>query len=298
MTLKQLRAFLAVAQTSNFAEASEKVFVSQPALSLAIKSLEDDLGGKLFFRTTRSVSLTPEGEVLYERGRRLMSEWERMEEEMRQHFVLERGTVSIAAMPAFAANCLPDVISRFRKNYPGINVQVDDVVAEETVAMVRNGKVELGVTFRPEGLNDADHFERLSVDNFVAILPPKHPLAEKSVVTWADLLTEDFIALQQPSMVRELVAKRLAEVGLTLDVTFDSHQFATVGKMVSAGLGVSVVPSLCAGHMTQLGAQVVEVAEPAISSELGVLTRKGAQLSVAAQALYDCLVEGYLGSQS
>lgn len=175
MTLKQLKAFLAVAQTLSFAEASNKVFLSQPALSLAIKSLEESVGGRLLVRTTRSVSLTAEGKTLYDKGRRLVDEWDAMEEEMRQLFRLERGMLTLAAMPSFAANQLPEVIGLFRQKFPAINVQINDVIAEETVDMVRSGKVELGVTFRPPGLADLDEFTKLTTDEFVSVVPIDHP---------------------------------------------------------------------------------------------------------------------------
>jgi LysR family carnitine catabolism transcriptional activator len=293
MTLRQLKAFLAVAQTLSFAEASNKVFLSQPALSLAIKSLEESVGGRLLVRTTRSVSLTAEGKTLYDKGRRLVDEWDAMEEEMRQLFCLERGMLSLAAMPSFAANQLPDVIGLFRQKFPAINVQINDVIAEETVAMVRSGKVELGVTFRPPGLADLDEFTKLTTDEFVSVVPFDHPLSQRERVSWLELIEYDFIALQRPSMVRMLVEETLLEAGIELDVAFDSHQLATVGRMVSNGLGVSVVPALCAQQMEGLGAKVIPVHSPTVSCDLGILTKQKHQLSVPAQAMFEFLMEFY-----
>ncbi len=114
MTVKQLRAFLAVAQSLSFAQAGERLHLSQPALSLAIKSLEESLGGPLLERTTRSVSLTPEGETLLPLALRLLADWDNTEELLRQHFTLQLGKVSIAAMPSFAGNLLPLVLKTFR----------------------------------------------------------------------------------------------------------------------------------------------------------------------------------------
>jgi LysR family carnitine catabolism transcriptional activator len=293
MTLRQLKAFLAVARTLSFAEASNKLFISQPALSLTIKKLEENMGGRLLVRTTRTISLTVEGKILYEKGNRLVAEWDAMEEEMRQLFRLERGMVSIAAMPSFAANQLPEVIKLFRAKYPVINVQVQDVIAEETVSMVRSSKVELGVTFRPPGLAELDEFTQLTHDTFVSVIPADHPLGQRERISWAELLEYDFIALQRPSMVRILIEKTLSDAGIDLDVTFDSHQLATVGRMVSNGLGVSVVPSLCIQQMEQLGAKVVPIHSPTVSCDLGVLTKQRHKLSVPAQAMFDVLMEFY-----
>ncbi len=295
MTLRQLKAFLAVAQTLSFAEASKKIFISQPALSLAIKNLEDRLGGRLIVRTTRTVSLTPEGKALYEKGRRLVNEWDTLEEEMRQRFELERGQVSIAAMPSFAANVLPEVIKSFRQKYPEVNVQIHDVVAEETIELVRSGGVELGVAFLPAKVSNPDEFTHLCTDQFVAVLPENHSLSARKSIAWKEILSDDFIALQRPSMVRSLIEEELNDAGISLYVTYDSHQFATVGRMVSNGLGVSVVPTLCSDQMRETGACVVPLTEPSITSEIGIFTKRKDQLSVPAHALFDALKGYYKG---
>lgn len=105
MTLKQIRAFLAVAQSLSFAVACERLHLSQSALSLTIKALEEGLGGRLFSRNTRNVALTPEGESLLPLARRLIADWDNAEDEMRQRFTLQRGRVTLAAMPSLPATC-------------------------------------------------------------------------------------------------------------------------------------------------------------------------------------------------
>ena len=145
MTVKQLRAFVIVAQTLSFVQACERLYMSQAALSLSIKALEEGLGGRLFSRTTRSVSLTPEGLALLPMARRLIAEWDNTEDEMRQRFTLRRGRVALAAMPPFAGNRLPVLLKHFRERYPTISVTVHDVINEQVIEMVRNRQVELGI---------------------------------------------------------------------------------------------------------------------------------------------------------
>lgn len=201
MSIKQLRAFLAVAHTLNFAHASERLNMSQPALSLAIKGLEDSLGGALLLRTTRKVTLTQEGETLLNMGRQLLADWENTEEAMRQRFTLQRGKISIAAMPSFAANVLPSVLKTFRDSYSGINVTVHDVINEQVIEMVSEGRVEMGIAFEPDSSGHL-HFTPLGVDRFIAIVPPTCKLAGRDRIAWRELLTLDFITLQRPSAVR------------------------------------------------------------------------------------------------
>lgn len=292
MTVKQLRAFLAVARTLNFAEASELVHLSQPALSLTIKKLEDSLGGRLLTRTTRSVALTPEGEALCERGKRLLADWDNLEEELHQRFTLQRGKVAIAAMPSFAASLLPLGLLAYRDHYPCINVEVHDVIAERVVDMVRKHQIEVGITFDPGSSEDL-RFQPLFEDEFIAVLPADHPNAGDESIAWADLLQSDFITLQRPSRLRYLIERSLSEKELSLNVAFEAHQLITVGRMVATGLGVGAVPLLCKQQMEELGASCQKLVEPRVSRYIGIVTRRRDRLSAAAQAFVDVIFQQF-----
>lgn len=288
MTVKQLRAFLAVAQTLSFTQACERLHLSQPALSLAIKGLEDSLGGKLLIRSTRSVRLTPEGESLFPLAKHLLAQWDNTEERLRQRFTLQLGRLNVAAMPSFACNLLPGALVKFRQRYPKINVTVHDVINEEVMDMVRSRQVELGIAFAPEGAGSLS-FTPLFEDQFVAVVPLDSPLAHRQSLDWQELLRHDVITLQRPSMVRRLLEQELAIQGIELPVAFESHQLSTVGRMVAAGLGVSAVPSMCIQQMDELGAHCLPLTEPRIACRVGILTHQ--ELSVAAHALRNVLIE-------
>lgn len=290
MNVKQLRAFVAVAQALSFAQAGERLHLSQPALSLTIKSLEEDLGGALLTRTTRSVSLTPEGETLLPLARRLLADWDNTEELLRQHFTLQLGKVSIAAMPSFAGNLLPVALRLFRDRYPRVNVAVHDVINEQVLEMVRHRRVELGIGFEPESTSSLV-FTPFYLDRFVAVVPADSPLVGQAVVTWQQLLQQDFIALQRPSAVRLLLEQNTAQRHGKLAVAFESHQLSTIGRMVASGLGVSAVPALCRQQMEELGARCIALEEPCIERQIGLFRLSDHKLSTAAQALMEVLLE-------
>lgn len=290
MNLKQLRAFLAVAQQRSFVQAGERLHLSQPALSLTIKGLEEDLGGALLTRTTRSVALTPEGETLLPLARQLLADWDNTEELLRQHFTLQLGKVSIAAMPSFAGNRLPEALKRFRDLYPKVNVAVHDVINEQVLEMVRHRRVELGIGFEPES-TQALVFVPFYTDRFVAVVPADSVLAMRTLVTWAELLEHDFITLQRPSAVRLLLEADLRERHGKLSVAFESHQLTTVGRMVASGLGVSAVPSLCTAQMQELGARCVPLEGPRIERRIGLIRLADHKLSAAAEALQAVLID-------
>ena len=281
MSVKQLRAFLAVAHTLNFAHASERLNLSQPALSLTIKGLEEALGGALLQRSTRKVTLTQEGELFLPMARQLLADWDNVEEAMRQSFTLQRGKMSVA-------NVLPEALKAFRDRYAGVNVTVHDVINEQVIEMVREGRVEMGIAFEPSPTHNL-LFTPLAVDRFVAIVPRQSPLAKKKQLTWQELLTLDFITLQRPSAVRLMLEEALARSGRQLDVALESHQLVTVGRMVASGLGGSAVPALCKTQMTSLGAVCIPLSDPPIEKCVGAIHAGHMPLSKAAQALLDTL---------
>src|SRR5690554_4962882 len=271
MKIRQLRAFLAVAETLSFAMASERLHTSQSALSVAIKSLEDNLGGRLFGRTTRRVRLTPEGEALLPAARKLVADWDAVQDDLRQRFSLGHGRASIAAMPSFAMNLLPPALRLFRNTHPHISVKVHDVINEQVMDMLQVGEAELGVGFEPS--SSSLTFEPLYLDRFVAVVSADSSLAAHSRVEWRTLLNFPFIALQRPSAVRYLLEESLQKAGVELNVEFESHHLSTVGRMVANGLGVSAVPVLCARQMEELGTVVLELEAPIIERKIGILWR-------------------------
>lgn len=293
MTVKQLRAFLAVAQTLSFSMACDRLHLSQSALSLAIKSLEAQLGGALFQRTTRHVKLTPEGEALLPMARQLLAEWDDVHDAMRQRFSLQQGQVSLASMPAFAGSWLPTMLKDFRQRYAHIGVKVQDVVNEEVIERVRRGQVELGICFAPASM-DGLNFEPLYLDHFVAAVSPDSKLAvtgrHDATLSWHDLLSVPLVLLQRPSSVREMVERFLKAHHLEADIAFESHQLATVAAMVSADLGASIVPAFSASMMRSQGALCYALPAPALAEPVGLVYLRESELSVAAQAIFETLV--------
>ncbi len=292
MNVKQIRAFTTIARTLSFAEAANILHLSQPTLSLTIKNLEESLGGRLLSRTTRTISLTPEGEALLPITKQLLAQWDNAEEEIHQRFSLKKGKIAIAAMPSFAASLLPEGLVNYHKKYPKIKIEVHDVLADSVVDMVRQGRLEIGISFDP-GNNEDLNFKPLFKDRFIAVLPAKHPLTDLHEITWKDLLINDFITLQRPSSVRQMIEETLELNGLALSVAYDAHQLATVGRMVATGLGVAVVPALCEQQMREQGAYCLPVIEPMIERDIGIITRSRTQLSSAAMAMIDVLIRTF-----
>lgn len=291
ITIRQLQCFVAVTRSGSFAEAGTVLHLSQPALSIAIKNLEEAVGGKLLERSTRSVALTPEGAHFYPVVKRLLGDWDRSMEDVRNLFALRRGKLDIAVIPTFASSLLPDILVAYHRQFADINVTVHDVITETVVDMVRAGRAELGVTFDPGEAQDLN-FIPLFRDRFVAVLPAQHPLLARRTLRWKDLRSYPYITLQRPSSIRLLLDRMLQQHGIDLVPAFEAHQLASIGRMVASGLGISVVPALSGSQMQEMGAECRAISAPVITRHVGIITRKRHPLSSAAQAMLEVIVHG------
>lgn len=290
VSVKQLRAFVAVAETGSFAQACEQLNISQPALSMAVKNLEDEVGGSLFLRSTRSLSLSPEGSAFLPTAQRLLRDWSDAFTDLQRLYSLQQGKLTIAAMPSFASTRLPAVLATYRQKFPNIDIAVRDIVMEELIEAVRAGRVELGVAFEPDD-SEGLEFEALFTDRFVAVLPEAHPLLTRSRLRIKDLLGDTVITLNRGSSTRRWTEDAFARESLSPPAIFEAFQLTTVGAMVAAGLGVALVPALCEEQMHQLGARCKPISGRCIERRVGIIRRRRQQLSSAAVAMRALLME-------
>ncbi|MBT7376396.1 MAG: LysR family transcriptional regulator [Porticoccaceae bacterium] len=289
ISVKQLRGFIAIADAGSFAEACEHLHLSQPALSAAIRKMEEAIGGQLFARSTRTVSLTPEGAQFLPVARRLLADWNEGFDDLRGLFALQRGKLSMAAMPSFASNCLPQVVADFGRQYPNININVQDIVMEDVIAAVQSGRVELGVTFASDTEDSLD-FQPLFNDRFIAIMPRDHQLADSETLAFSALLDYPLVALNRGSSTRRWTDSAIARAGAQPPKIFEASQLTTVGSMVAAGVGVAVVPALCHQQMQALGAVCRPLVSGGIERQVGIYTRRRHALSSAANRMVELML--------
>ncbi|MDQ7727186.1 LysR family transcriptional regulator [Halomonas sp. SpR8] len=287
-SIQQLRVFVAVAHSRSLAEASERVHLSQPAISIALRKLEENVGGALFARTTRQLALTPEGEAFLPVAVRLLNDWNEAFEDLNDQFSKQRGKVTVAALPTLAAGLFPGVIKRFHEAYPRINLSLHDVLAEQINQMVREGRADLGLSVPPGDTDDLT-FEPVLEDSYVAVCPCGHPLLAQQSVAWAQLAAYPFIGINRLSSSRQDIDRIMQSVGERLDILCDARQIATVGRMVAAGLGISVLPSLSFRQIATDGIEHRPLVEPTIRRELGIILSRRHPPSAATSALRELI---------
>src|ERR1700704_6856132 len=196
MDIAALKIFLAVAQERSFSRAAAKVHRTQPAVSQAVRRLEDDLGQQLFDRSSKTGTLTEAGRVLQNYGQRLVRLAEETESAVRELRDLRRGRVLIGANEAAVHTLLP-LIARFRQQYPDIAIDVRRVPARQIAVEVQQGSLDFGaLTFHPSepGLLEVP----VGSDELVLLVSPSHELAGRRQVAMDDIATEPVVAHNDP----------------------------------------------------------------------------------------------------
>ena len=271
--------------------------MSQPALSISIKNLEEILGGCLITRSTRTFALTPEGHAFLPVAKRLLADWDEAFNDVVNMFSLKRGKLTLAAMPFFSTALLPDILVKYQRLYPNINISLHDVINESVIDSVRSGRAEIGICFAP-GKNDDLIYTELFKESFVAVVPADNPLASQEQTTWEGLFNYPFLALQQPASLTSYIRDAMKANDIRFATQIETQQLSSIGKMVAAGLGVSAIPKSSIKEMEQIGAVCLALKKPLVSQSLGIIQRNRYQLSVAADEMKTLITEHFNTSTS
>lgn len=256
-SLRQLRVFQAVALHSSFTRAGDQVGLTQPAVSRCVTELEQHLGIKLLDRTTREVVLTEAGRSLAVRLQRVLEDLDTLLLDVRGLATQRQGRVRVASSPTLSANLLPECIARCRQDHPGLELLLLDRMQHDALASVLSGEVDFGVVIEPEpGRSDELHAEPILSEPFCLVCPPTHRLARQRTVRWAALHGEPLVLLDHASGSRRLIDDALRGHGVQAPVAQEVGHVTTIFRMLDAGLGISVVPTLA---LPPAGLQGLEV---------------------------------------
>lgn len=235
MDLRQLEYFAAVARHRHFTRAAEELYVTQSALSQQVRRLEAELGIQLLVRGPRGADLTPAGTELLARADAILAELARARADMDAHVGAERGLVRVAAAAADARH-LPEALVGFHRAHPGIRVALRHGSAREVAELVATGSADLAVAAVEGG-------ETLSDGPLRAVLPPGDELAGADGVALWDLRDRPFILAERGTALRDTVFAACESAGFGPVPPFEVGDPRTVRLLVSAGLGVALVPA-------------------------------------------------------
>ena len=279
MTLTQLEIFSLVAELQGFTSAAHRLGISQSAVSHAIKGLEQELGVALFRRHQAQVELSDIGVQLLARARAMLGLANTLQQEAADARGMKRGTLRIGSFgPTSSAYLLPKILSRFRLEYPGIEVHVDEGPDRQVIQWLDERRIDIGfVVLEQERFDTFPLFE----DQMVALLPADHQLAAREHVSLKDLCNDPFALTEAGST--ELVMRLFNEARLSPTVRYRCSQLLSTLETVSRGDAVSVVAqaSLPVGHDTRY---VQRALSPRVPRQVGLAVLDRRQSSPAALA--------------
>lgn len=286
MQLAELNVFVTVAAERSFSRAAVKLHRTQPAISQAIKRLEDELGERLFDRSSKDGMLTAAGEVLLDYARRLQQLSEEAQSAVREVRDLRRGRVLIGANEAGVHALLP-LIAAFRDDHPAIQVDVRRVHARQIGLEVYQRNLDFGVlTFLPSdrGLDSI----AIGSDELVMLTHPDHPLAGRDEVTMAEFGQENVIAHNDPSPAREEVLRYSERRHSPINIMVALPSLDAIKRAVEMQMGVALLPRRCALAELAAGRLVgVSVPQVRLPREVRLVYRRSADLSPAASAFLE-----------
>jgi DNA-binding transcriptional LysR family regulator len=287
--LKQLRAFCYAAQNQSISKAAERLFLSQPSVSLQVRALEQELEITLFERKGPRISLTPDGQVLYELALPLVDGIDHLSDALAERRGdLGSGELNIAAGESTILYILPELMAAFARQYPGIRLRLHNVTGRDGLAQLRADEVDFAVGSMLEVPDDITYRPIYTYDT-VLITAPDHPLAKIPEPTLADISPHGLILPPRHLSTWGVVDVVFRQHHLDYTVTLEAGGWEVIKKYVMRGLGVSIVSAICLTDEEQLA--VLPLGKYFPDRSYGVVLRHGKFLSPAAKRFIDMMGE-------
>lgn len=285
--LEDLQAFVATAERGSFRMAAETLHISQPALSRRIEKLEKTLGSRLLDRTTRRVETTNIGRQFLEEARAALDILDNAVFRLGDEATLQRGLVTVAAIPSAALHFLPRAIHVFASRHPGVRVRVIDESANAVLASVMSGEADFGLNFM--GAQEPNiEFRAIRAERYQLAMRRDHEWAGRECVAWEALAGQRMVSVSRQSGNRALIENAIAHLERRPTIQYEANHVVGVLALVEAGLGMAVLPGMAVppDHPRLCAIPLIE---PDVDRVLALIRRRDRPLQPAAQALYETI---------
>lgn len=290
MELRHLHYFIAVAEELHFTRAAERLHLAQPALSQQIKRLETELAVELFRRTSRRVELTDAGKVFLTEARAAVEAAERAVASVRRAARGEFGWLRVGFVGSAAYGVLPRLLQNFITRWPDVHLELDELTTERQIVQLAAGEIDVGIARElreEEGLS----VKPLLREPLVLALPTAHPLARRRRLRLAEVAREPLILFPRAEVPRlhDLIVSLYRAAGLAPRTTQEAVQFPTILGLVSAGVGIALVPATVQA-LRQSGVAYVPLLERGAVTELVLASRPDRESAALRQFVNTALV--------
>lgn len=295
MNIEQLYAFRAVAETRSFTGAAERLFRTQPAVSQAVRSLEEEVGEKLFTRHGRISTLTQAGHILLEHVEEAFEALEKGRLRIDALKDLRGGSLTISTSDTTAYYILPEVLMNFRKRYPGVDVRIHCRPSPLSAGQVVSNEADIGIVTLP--IHDSKlASERLILREDVAICAPGHDLAGHRRAAFHTLVKYPLLLLDRGSNTRTYIDRRFHEAGLSPKIVMELGSIEVIKKLVQLDFGVSIVPLIALqDELQKQSLRAIRIFRKAECRELGVIYPVKGVSSLAARVFMEMLRDHLAG---
>jgi LysR family hydrogen peroxide-inducible transcriptional activator len=292
LKLKDLRYLVAVADLRHFGRAAARCFVSQPTLSAQLKKLEQSLGVQLIERAPHNVSLTPAGEEIVARARRIIEASDEVVTLARTQRDPLGGRLRVALLPTIGPYLLPRIAPLIRRTLPRLQLQLYEYQTAAMLEKLRAGELDLGILALPVELSGLEARE-LYREAFLMALPERHPLAAHATVRVADLKGETLLLLEDGHCLRDQALEVCSRVAVKDAQDFRATSLETLRQMVATGAGVTLLPELAGrgAYRNARGVVLRPFARPAPQRHIGAVWRKSTARLPAIEALNEVIAE-------
>jgi DNA-binding transcriptional LysR family regulator len=285
MELYQIGYFIEIARQRSFTRAAERLRMAQPALSQQMKNLEAELGTELLIRGRKETQLTAAGKALLPRAEALLAQAEAAKVVVSDVAGLRGGRLVIAAIPSVSACLLPAVIREFSRRHRKVALQLIESSSERVAESVESGQADIGFLQLPAS-KTAFNTQVIVSEPFVLLAARKHPTAKQPAVMLKQLAGESFIFYK--GRARDTALEACRKAGFEPRIACESGELETVRALVTAGLGLAIVPRLAAGNLPAT-IQAITIREPKMQRQIAAIWPKGAVPSPAAAELLSLL---------
>ena len=275
MDLRQIRSFLSVAETLHFGRSAELIHLSQPALSLQIRALEEEVGVRLFERNRRKTTLTAAGFAFRDDAAAALSQLEQAIRRARLAASGKVGRLRIGFISTAGTEIVPDIVRQFRELNPEVEFSLRNILTAEQVQMLENGSLDIGFLRLPIGGYPALDVVTVHREPFVLVIPSSHPLAKRKSVRLRELAGQDFVMYERTYApgFHDLIFGMLSDARIVPNVCQTAGEIPTLVSLVASGMGITILPASVVKHYV---APVVarEILDRIPMSEIGIAVSK------------------------
>jgi LysR family transcriptional regulator, transcription activator of glutamate synthase operon len=287
MELRQLKYFIEVARVEHFSMAAESLHVAQSALSRQIGLLEKELGVELFEKEGRNVKLTLIGKLFADQARIALKSIDNATQLIEEYLDPERGTIRIGFPSSIASSTLPTIISAFKKEYPEVRFHLRQGSYQFLTEGIKNREIDLAF-IGPVPLSDPDlHTDILFSEDFVALLPETHSLTVKDNLSLYELEQDSFVLFPEGFVLRKIVVDACHQADFRPFVPFEGEDLDAIKGLVSAGIGVTLLPETTLFENMPSGTVKLKISNPEVKRTVGLIVPKNRQLSPSEKLFYE-----------